>query len=136
MCLITNDLTKYVADKDIVTYKILTSNLTSPYYGFPPFQYVIGVKNETEIRESHLWSPFSELDGKWLHKNYPSYYRHNDLKCFGQGFHSFNAKFLTNDICFGNQIVVKCIIPKGSEYYKNPLGMFVSNKIIIKKILK
>jgi len=50
------------------------------------------------------------------------------------GFHSYSNKCAINR--FRDDIIfVKCIIPKGSEYYYNPSWCeYVSNRIIIKEI--
>ena len=34
-----------------------------------------------------------------------------------------------------NERIVKCIIPKGTVYYKNEIGEIISESIIIKKII-
>ncbi len=52
------------------------------------------------------------------------------------GLHAYSNK---RKLCFffSDETTVKCIIPKGSEYYYNPKdGEYVSNQIIIKGLLK
>lgn len=59
------------------------------------------------------------------------------------GFHSYNthlkAKKVFNKLykcCLYNMIIVQCIIPKGSIFYKNENDEIVSNGIFIDRILK
>lgn len=45
--------------------------------------------------------------------------------------------YFCNDECTGRQVhLVECIIPKGTTYYFNEFREYVSENIVIKKILK
>ena len=48
------------------------------------------------------------------------------------GYHSYSTiEKAKEDILFGNEIVIKCIIPKGAEYYINDNNEIVSSTIIV-----
>lgn len=50
----------------------------------------------------------------------------------GPGFHSASTAERLDDL-FDDQVIVECIIPKGSKYYRGLSGLLVSDRIIIKK---
>ena len=48
------------------------------------------------------------------------------------GYHSYDAiEIARKNIYFGNEVVIKCIIPKGTEYYINNDNEIVSSTIIV-----
>lgn len=136
MCLITNQKEPFVADRDIVCYKALSESAGSIYRDFV---YILGDTYETEILPAGMGYShyaFDEEDSKAL-KLY-RYVNEDRLRkmselgyvSFGQGFHS--AKKKTRIKLDYDEFLYKCIIPKGSQYYVNPSGLMVSNKIIVK----
>ena len=135
MCLVTNQKTAIIAEKDITVYKILGKDLNAI---FTNFKYVIGKINETEIKHSEKWYCLGIIDEEYLNKKYPPRWRrHPDLICLGEGFHSFEteeiAKIVNDYIYKHVDNIFKCVIPKGSEYYINEVGFIVSNSLIIKE---
>lgn len=117
MCLLTNNLHKYIAEKDIVCYKIVNlrdNKIISYWYDFP---YELNSKYTTQVLQ-----PIPVLNG--------------DI-CIEKGFHSYRnldtAKEDTWLPLTESLVIVKCIVPKGSEYYINSKEM-VSNQIIIVEI--
>ena len=47
-----------------------------------------------------------------------------------RGLHSYSEPIIALSRCWGNEVVVKCIIPKGSIYYFNPVDKeYVSNQL-------
>ena len=117
MCLITNNTRKYIAEKDIVCYKIVNlrgKEITSYWFEFP---YELNRKYTTQVLQ-----PIPMLNG--------------DIR-IEKGFHSYrNLNTAKGDIWLSlmeSLVVVKCIVPKGSEYYINSKEM-VSNQIIIVEI--
>lgn len=141
MCLITNQKTPLITEEDIKVYKVINSNYNPFYFSRGNFTYKLGELNETTIQESDDWTAFDDDDDAWIDKLVDSHSRanHPDLKCFGQGYHScFNLDYLKKTIeqYWKNDrsvLLVECIIPKGSEYYKNPLDIYISNKLIVVK---
>ncbi len=143
MCLITNDKTLYTAKEDLSVLKILTQykDYCSPIY--QTFKYKYDKLYETAIVQSADWCSWNSADSNWLHKNWPGWTMgHDELICIGSGFHSFISMeqfhdsvhfYITCRARFNNR-VFQCIVPKGSKFYKNELGMIVSNKIIVKKL--
>lgn len=151
MCLITTQQEPLITEEDIISYKTLTNKLRSIYYN--SYQYNIDELNEIEIKESDEWKPYDNRDERWIceHINYgnaSSSLRKkgytstaafkilcaNDktLKCFGQGFHTDLIKDKTHR--FGSAYV-QCTIPKGSLYYKNDIGLVISNQLIVNRVL-
>ncbi len=63
----------------------------------------------------------------------------HDLKSFGKGFHSIATEERT--LSYKDELypvypqcnVFSCIIPKGSEIYRDATGLIISNKLIIKE---
>lgn len=119
-----------VATEDIIVYKIVNSNLKSLYYDF---QYEIG----------------KEYNRKWT-KDFIDYCEHRDT-IGGNTFHSSLSKddaawlYGENshyDLVDGHQILrlgtgqvlLKCIVPAGSKYFKGTFSEIASEKIIIKEI--
>lgn len=117
MCLLTNNLHKYIAEKDIVCYKIVYlqgKKIISFWFDFP---YELNKKYTTQVLQ-----PIFTKKGNIL---------------IEKGFHSYrNLYTAKGDVWFSlmeSLVIVKCIVPKGSEYYINNKEM-VSNQIIIVEI--
>ena len=141
MCLITTTRKVKIAKRDIIVWKIMVEEsdkvLYSPYQGF---RYVKGRKYKAKITETkdYQWRCFDDTDEDWLLEHYPNWTDRakidsnydGKLMCFQKGFHSaLNKKRLTHINECNDYTTVKCIIPKGSEYYKDTTGCIVSNQI-------
>lgn len=131
MCLITKQQNPKIANKDIVCYKYLDSNLKSPY---TQFQYEFDKLYTTKIRKSNEWTCFGNLDENFLDENYPhwSERKYSILKCLGRGFHSSKTIKRLQMEGIDTKKIYKCIIPKGSEYYEDFTQLFISDKLIVK----
>lgn len=141
MCLITNKK-KQIATEDIVVYKVLSSNLRSPYQCF---QYEYGKAYTTKIttvRNESAICCFCSLDEDYLSQNYPDWrYGLKTLKCYQNGFHSISENALEqlkdgnmfNGLLSDDDKLFQCIIPKGSTYVVDFVGFIVSSSIIIVK---
>ena len=117
MCLLTNNLHKYIAEKDIVCYKIVYlqgKEIISFWYDFI---YELNRKYTTQVLQP-IPAPYDNIR-------------------IEKGFHSYrNLDTAKGDIWLSlmeSLTIVKCIVPKGSEYYINNKEM-VSNQIIIVEI--
>lgn len=138
MCLITNQKEPLIAEEDINVHKYLTEDLRAMYY---PFQYMLDFQHETEIKEAILdkqtpnWCFFATEDERWAKSVTPigRIEDNPELICFSEGFHSIKPDDKNDMCCTGTRF--HAIIPKGSQYYKNPIGLYVSNKLIIIKKL-
>jgi hypothetical protein len=108
-----------IARKDIVCYKEV-ENVGSPFEivirsFFAEYPYELGKLNKpVKIRIQKCIDEDKEI----IHKGYHSY------------------EFIPKCLIFPNDVIVKCIIPKGTKYYSNLDGEYVSENIIIKEILK
>ena len=116
MCLLTNNTHKYIAEKDIVCYKIVylrDNKIISYWYDFI---YELNRKYTTQVLQ-------------------PIFTKKGNI-CIEKGFHSYRNLGIAKDYIYYDmfnllpEIIVKCIVPKGSEYYINNKEM-VSNQIII-----
>lgn len=119
MCLITNNTRKYIAEKDIVCYKIVNirdTEIISYWYGFP---YELNKKYTIQVLR-------------------PIFMKNDDIR-IEEGFHSYRNLDIAKGYVYCSmlnllpEIIVKCIVPKGSEYYISSDEM-VSNQIIIVEI--
>lgn len=149
MCWITNKEPQCkVAKEDISTLKLVEKprryNFFYPYYRYEPgFTYLLNVitpKIQIKIEFSKL-----ELYEEGVGLKYEIY----------QGYHSYeqgsiwekpifiasrNLVLINNDAYFipywSSLCIVECTIPKGVKYYVNECGEYVSEQIVINKILK
>ena len=122
MCLIVNKVIPIIAKKDIICYKIYVKkggHLSSPYLDHIP-----SIQNFTEL-EPH---PISDDDKRYI---------------INKGFHSFkhlkDAKIEIQlyPFLYDNNVIYKCIIPKGSKYYRGFFDRsisYCSESLILKEI--
>lgn len=118
MCLILKDTTKYIANTNIIVYKVvaITDNKMHAIWHLFRYKYNKLYKLSKRLRIYKLFS--------------------NDLYIM-EGFYSFNnlqdAETLNLKYINCNRYVtkvVKCILPKGTEYYTSN-NVIVSNQIKI-----
>ena len=159
MCLITDDKTLYVAEEDIITYKVVRETLEPQIQSH--MRYVLGELNETIMLHSTNPKYPSESAATWVMENIgvakitdsrgiidlTLLLSYDNILVIGQGFHSY-ADIDNERIKAHNGMVkrgwnfpfpccvVECTIPKGAEYHKSPYGHIVSNKIIINRVLE
>lgn len=129
MCLFRLGLCK-IADKDIIVYKVINSNFKSQYYNF---QYKIGKtynkkwdKDFIDYCEHHgtiggnsFHSNLSKEDATWLYGEDSHYDPINGHKIPKLGT---------------EQILLKCIIPAGTKYFRGSFSEIASEQIIIEEI--
>ncbi len=138
MCLITEQKTPLIAEEDVIVYKVLETRLRS-YFKY--FQYTQNELFETQIREiekGKTWVSTCSLDGDYLTAKYNVFrvgdlYNNPNLICLKYGFHSCISIEVAKKI--SGVFIYECVIPKGSEYYKDEVGFLISNKIIIKELI-
>lgn len=121
MCLITRNSIPIIAKKDIICYKIYLKKegyLSSPYFGHIP-----SVQNFTELESNP-----TSFDCKYfIYKGFHSFKHLKDAKRDTQ-FYPF---------LYTNNIIYKCIIPKGSKYYRGLFAgsvSYCSESLILKEI--
>lgn len=133
MCLVTNIKRKFIADKDIKVYKLIVQNtLKSPY---TYFQYQYKNLYQTSILEDrNNWNFYSGFDSFYYQSIYARNLDNNpNLLFIKKGFHFFIDINRAKRNKSHDQILVECILPKGTEFYVNSVGLGVSNQIIINK---
>lgn len=131
MCLFRRGLCQ-IADKDIIVYKVVNSNLTSQYYNF---QYEVGktyskrwdddfidyCEHHPDIGGNSFHSNLSKDDAIWLY----------GMKSRRIIIADKEQRHLELDT---SQILLKCIIPAGTKYFKGTYNEIASEKIIIQEI--
>lgn len=130
-----------IARRDIELIKIFKNSEEIKSY-YEDYVYKLNTLYKTDIKEVNETCSFDGIDSLHLKEKYkkdPAYYL-EFYKWLGPGFHS-----ITRERCqrsFDKYMKKKneynlhiCIIPKGSEYYKED-GLFISNQIIIKEKIK
>ena len=111
------------ATRDITCYKVMLQKRNGKVFSFvTDFEYVCDRKYETEMRVvTGTGYNYGEIENGFHSFMYPWYKLRN--------------KYVYARRVTGEATLVKCVIPKGSIYYKNPYdGEFVSNSIIVKEL--
>lgn len=138
MCLITNQKEPEILEKDLIVFKVLDKNLKSP---MQEFKYSKNKLYENEIEESE-YPVFADEESYNFYSEGLSTQKVleiHDLKAFGKGFHSITTE--ERALSYKNEIysmshkynVFSCIIPEGSEIYRDATGLIISNKFIVKE---
>ena len=141
MCWISkNELTKLIANKDIECYKnFRLGDIIFKQKSI--FKFKFG-KNKIiqliSLFKRYKYIPYKKqqiIDLKPIEVYFNTC---NSEEYFDQGYmidigyHSYDAiEIARKNIYFGNEVVIKCIIPKGTEYYINNDNEIVSSTIIV-----
>lgn len=121
-----------VAEKDIISYKVVNSNLKSQYYNF---QYEVGKSYSKKWDKDFIayCEQVGTIGGNTFHSSLD---KNQAIFMYGE-----NSKLIKiNDTqtpkreLGPNQILLKCIIPKNSKYFLGYQREIASEKIIIKEI--
>lgn len=118
-----------VADKDLVSYKVVNSNLKSQYYNF---QYEIG-KTYNKVWSKDFVKYCEEKDtieGNAFHSSLNKNYA---IWLYGENSHYHPIDGHQIPQLGVEQILLKCIIPAGTIYFKGFLNEIASEKIIIQE---
>lgn len=135
-----NKLTKLIADKDIECYK----NFRLKDIIFEQksiFNFKFGKKKIIQIIslfKKYKYIPYKKqqiIDLKFKPIEL-FYYIYGNDKIIGYkidaGYHSYNTiEIAQENKLFRDEVVIKCIIPKGTEYYINNDNKIVSSTIIV-----
>lgn len=131
MCLITEQASPKILEEDKTVYKVVTSTGEGWKSQYERFPYIPGQLYATEI---HV----SKGDGMYSDQTAQNYYEKEEqqdkLFTIGRGFHSFETEERAEEhLGLLSEILVKCTIPKGSEYWEDATGLIASNQIILHK---
>lgn len=131
MCLFKAIRHIQIADKDIECYKVLKFNLQSMYY---QFQYELNKKYSKNWDEEFIEyaTDKTDLGGNMFHVS-----TDKELCAYLYG-----EKILARDEdgspmevgLSDSQVLVKCIIPKGTRYYQGKYSEIGTEKLIVKEI--
>lgn len=119
-----------ITDKDIVSYKVVNSNLKSQYYNF---QYEVG-KIYNKVWDKDFVKYCEEGDtigGNAFHSSLDKNYA---IWLYGENSHYDPIDGHQIPQLGTGQILLKCIIPAGTIYFKGSFSEIASEKIIIKEI--
>ena len=123
MCLILKDTTKYITNTDIIVYKVVAITNNKMHAFWQPFRYKYNklYKLSKRLRIYKLFScNLYTIEG---------FYSFNNL----QDAELLKLKYINSSSYVTK--VVKCILPKGTEYYTSN-NVIVSNQIkIIEDVL-
>lgn len=142
MCLITEHTEPRVLDKDMVVYKKLRKTASKNIFISDVFcfQYVLNKLYETDMVVSDgTQQCFDAVATKVYGTAKERMLDSNNLISVSNGFHS--AKNIKRYLVEGSfcrassEVIVKCIIPKGSLIYEDATDLVASNKIIIRRVL-
>lgn len=136
MCLTTRWKFPRITTKEKVVYKIVYKNPIDEevcYAGVTKFRYRYNILHKEPIFK-HLWSDnifdtFSEFKDGWVHS-------FNSLESAIESMECYSCYQLGTRRMPENIIIVKCIIPRFTLYYKGMDGDICSKKIIIKEEVK
>lgn len=122
-----------VAHRNMVCYKVLDENMRSWIQGF---KYTINTVYKTKL--GTLVENFGKIYFTSLGDVVGDIICNKNVYCIYGGFHSYTRNTKTVSRAYfsrssRNPRIYKCIIPKGSLYYKNQWGEYVSDQIIIKE---
>lgn len=121
-----------IADKDLTTYKVVGINLKSQYYNF---QYEIG-KTYSKKWDKDFINHCEQSDTIGGNAFHSSVDKNKVIWFYGEDsvIKTINDKEIKCPKLHESQILLKCIVPKGSYYFKGNIKDIASNKIIIKEI--
>ena len=114
MCLYSKELEPYIADRDITCYKVVSvrgGKYYTPFVGRRIFKrHIIG----RDLYCAHGKSVAENSSDIWYFANSPQFFlvRKGFIHTYGRADVAFSKMCL-------NREVYECIIPKGSEYYKD-----------------
>ena len=141
MCWTTrNKLTKLIADKNIECYKnFRLEDITFKQKSI--FNFKFGKKKIIQLIslfKKYKYIPYKkqqiiDLKSKELFY-YPDSFNNHGIIGYkiDAGYHSYDTiKIAQKNIFFGDEVVIKCIIPKGTEYYINNDNEIISSTIIV-----
>ena len=137
MCLFKKHREHKIADQDIECYKVLQSNLRSIYYNYP---YKIGKLYKKIWDEEFLKyaDPRQDIGGNMFHASLDKeqcedmYGDDEEKITFTNSEGKEDYKLIRH--LSKEQVMVKCIIPKGSKYYLGTYTEIGSEQILIKEI--
>ena len=134
------ELTKLVASKDIECYKNFSlAGITFKQKSI--FNFTIGKKKIIQLISlfrRYLYIPYKKQQFidlkpiKMFGSPYDIGYCKNIYYKINAGYHSYSTiERAQKDIFYEDEVVIKCIIPKGAEYYINDNNEIVSSTIIV-----
>lgn len=135
MCLITDQTKLRTAKEDITVYKIFKVFGNILRANFRYHYYKTGKQPTVKMRPSMRPSYLDKIDKNWVETKYPrKKLQSKKLIVIGEGYHSaltksrlIHLKSNYIDCC-----ILKCIIPKGSQYYINSkTNLIVSSDLIV-----
>jgi hypothetical protein len=135
MCLITEQKEPIITEKDKIVYKTLTRELYATSYSF---SYTIGVLYHQEIVYNNIPTTYM---GEKVQEKYGFNWTNFRSVCKNytnvhDGFHFFRTKVRAREFAHSSEVIVSCLIPKGSQVFYDKTGLGVTNQIKIIGLVK
>ena len=138
MCLVTNQKKAKILKEDLTVYKIVVNRNGKIYaWMYDDYQYEVNKLYKQSMSVDNI--PGSVMD-EWVYyayniktKNWKNskFKKYRNLNHIHEGFHSsLTIERLGN---VNETAIYRCVIPKGSEVFKDKTGLIVSNQIILKE---
>ncbi len=138
MCLVTEQKKPKKLKKDLIVYKCIDITEKGQLKSaMQEFWYELNVLYKVKITSSCVFGCFADgtASRKYDPSNKSSDILREELKHLNhitEGFHSMESVKRTKRV-WPRTKIFECLIPKGSEIYKDATGLIVSNQIIIVK---
>lgn len=133
MCLITEQEECFIAEDDIICYKVLlkdNNRFNSIYF---QFKWIVDKLNKTKLtKQKQNFANCCFLDNE-SHDCYIELYSKSDLlNSINEGFHAILklGRFGNMQYYPLGSVICKMSIPKGSEYFLDRSGLIVANQMI------
>lgn len=131
MCLKTNTCHPYYATEDIICYKVVyrkdNKHVTSQFYCF-------------EYRLGRKYKIYRIIETGWLLESLKPFRDGETINYYvNKGYHSYATPEIAKDVnrCQCSLVVVRCIIPKGSLFFKSiDNEQYCSNCIKIMEVIR
>lgn len=126
------------AKEDIIVYKIVSNNIWDNTHFVPAF-----IPKKIKYRLGRTYK--SRLSFSWKHFNsslfkFRVFFTFERELATEKGLYSYgdskSARLLNYLNMFPESVLIKCIIPKGSTYFKTKDGVYISNKLTLIKVIK
>lgn len=121
-----------IADVNIISYKVVNSNLKSQYYDF---QYEIGKTYSKKWDKDFIdyCEHYDTIGGNVFHSNLS---KDDAVWLYGEDSEIViaNSKECRISKLSDSQILLKCIVPAGTKYFRGTFSEIVSEQIIVEEI--
>jgi len=132
MCTITQWKKPRRTNRDIVCYKTGCRAEDKFVSGIRSFEYTLNELYEAPLEES--FEPEDICPADYVETEYYRGFTEETLRYIASGFHAcLTVRGAEQNKGIFADTRVRCVVPKGSLYYKDRTGLIVSNRMIVEK---